>query len=98
MNDILDKILANKSPEEFAKEIAEVRKIVGPDNEFDMSVEEALGISTETSIDYQEIGEIVNCPITESVKSINVSETPCTSSSNIFNQTSENDIPYSLAA
>lgn len=65
MNDILEKILAKKSPKEFAKEILEVRKIVGRDNEFDMSVEEAMGIHANVNIDIQyaniEINDIVPC-------------------------------------
>jgi hypothetical protein len=52
MNNILEKILAKKSPEEFAKEISEVRKIVGKDNKFDMSVEDALGIDVEPTINF----------------------------------------------
>ena len=53
MNNILQKILANKTPEEFAAEILQVRKKIGQDNEFDMSVEEALGIDVQPSINFK---------------------------------------------
>lgn len=47
MNDILKQILENKTPEEFAAEMLEIRKVIGPDNEYDISVEEALGVTLE---------------------------------------------------
>ncbi len=47
MNDILNKILSDKTPEEFAAEVAIVRKKIGPDNKYDISVEEAIGIIFE---------------------------------------------------
>lgn len=45
MNDILREILENKTAEEFAAEMSEVRKTIGPDNEYDISVEEVLGVT-----------------------------------------------------
>ena len=57
MNNILQKILANKTPEEFAAEILQVRKKIGQDNEFDMSVEEALGIDVQPSINFEKMQE-----------------------------------------
>jgi hypothetical protein len=95
MNNILEKILAKKSPEEFAKEISEVRKIVGKDNKFDMSVEDALGIPAKDDIIYQEIGIAKD---TDKITTINVAEIPCNSSNDIFNQIATNDAFYSMAA
>ncbi len=47
MNDILNKILSDKTPEEFAAEVAIVRKKIGPDNKYDISAEEAIGIPSD---------------------------------------------------
>lgn len=95
MNNILEKILAKKSPEEFAKEISEVRKIVGKDNKFDMSVEDALGIPAKDNIIYQEMGTAKD---TDKMTTINVAEIPYNSSNYIFNQIATNDAFYSMAA
>ncbi len=44
MNDILNKILSDKTPEEFAAEVAIVRKKIGSDNKYDISAEEVIDI------------------------------------------------------
>ncbi len=48
MNDTLNKILSDKTPEEFAAEVAIVRKKIGSDNKYDISAEELIGIQPIT--------------------------------------------------
>lgn len=92
MNSVLDKILANKTPEEFAEEMLEIRAKIGEDTIYDISVEDVLGIDVGPSINFQYPN------ITGEIENINVSKTPCTNLNDIFNQTVSNDISYSLAA
>ncbi len=50
MNDILNKILSDKTPEEFAAEVAIIRKKIGSDNKYDISAEEVIDIKPITRI------------------------------------------------
>ncbi|SMM98401.1 hypothetical protein SPONN_2299 [uncultured Candidatus Thioglobus sp.] len=114
MNEILNQLIEEQTPEQMRQAFAKIREERGycPN---DMSVEEALGISIESSIDfqyanvkistavsntiYQKMGEITNySSINKNVENIHTKTLPCLDVKDIFNQTSVNDTSYPLAA
>jgi hypothetical protein len=65
MNNILDKILANKTPEEFSIEMQEIRKRIGEDTIYDISAEDVL--SNELSARIENINKNENTQVFDSV-------------------------------
>lgn len=93
MNEILEKFIDEQTPEQIQAAFAKIRDERGhcPN---DISVEEALGISTEFEMDfkYPEISP-------GSTKSVHINSIPCNNKSDvIFEGNVANETPYSLAA
>lgn len=86
MNELLNQLIDEQTPEQAQQAFATIRKERGycPN---DMSVEEALGISVSKVV-YQEMNDINN----------KYYDIDCNSSNNISNQAVSNNMPYSLAA
>jgi hypothetical protein len=92
MNKILNKLIEGQTSEQIQQAFAKIRIKRGycPN---DVSVEEALGVSTETDITYQRVNiDNPSCVI------VHVSKVYLNNSDNTFNQATTNCTSFTLAA